>query len=108
MEEEVTGLTREEKQWLAWFVVTLGTFVYLEARAVKARNGRGTLTAATRRVLGLYPPKPWRLFGAAGFIAFFAWLTAHMITRSEERRVGKECKSVRPRSDRNNIAQERG
>lgn len=80
MEEEVSGLTREEKQWLAWFLVTLGTFAYLEARAVKARNGRGTLTAATRRVLGLYPPKPWRLFGAAGFTAFFAWLTAHIIT----------------------------
>lgn len=80
MEHEIKGLTKEEALWLAWFAGSLGTFIYLESKAIRSKNGRGTLTAATRRTLGLYPSRPWRLFGAAGFVASTAWLTAHIVT----------------------------
>lgn len=73
-------MTKEEKQWLAWFLGSLGVFIYLESKAIRRKNSGGTLTAATRKALGLYPPKPWRLAGAAGFVAFFGWFVAHIVT----------------------------
>lgn len=73
-------MSREEKLWLVWFLTTIGGFTILEARAIVRKHKEGTLTYATRKVLGIDPVKPWRLMGIAAICSASGWFAAHMVT----------------------------
>ncbi len=69
--------------WLAWAVGVLSSFGVMETVALRNRRGYDTLTATTRRVLGIYPVRPLRrvtipLF-AATLLVFIGWFIPHII-----------------------------
>lgn len=72
--------TIEEKLWMMWFGASAGTFIALEGHAIATRNRKATLTYATRHVLGLDPPKPWKYAGIVFITATSLWVAAHLVT----------------------------
>lgn len=73
-------LTREEKLWIAWLLITGATFVTLEGYAIKNRKTKGTLTYTLRKSLGLHPVRPWRFLGASVICGASAWFAVHITT----------------------------
>lgn len=58
----------------------LGVFVLLQTRAVaQYPDTRHTLSATTRRWLGVYPARPRRAASAAGLLGAFGALAAHFL-----------------------------
>jgi len=64
--------------WTWWAFGTLAGFAMLEAAALR-NNQAHTLTATTRRVLGIRPAQPWAALGAASFAAGCAVLASHVV-----------------------------
>jgi len=62
--------------WLVTVAVSFGVLQWLGARK------KATLSATTRRWLGIDPPKPWRQVGIALFTSavttFVAWFIPHI------------------------------
>lgn len=83
-------MTKEEKKWAVWLFFFLGSFFYLETRALNSED-RVTLTAFTKKMLGVHPRKPWGAVGSLCFIGFCTWLATHMTTGGgiDERRSGE-------------------
>lgn len=73
-------LTREEKMWLTWFVLTAGSFAVLEAHAIYNKKSHGTLTYSIRKACGLHPAKPWRTLGSVAVVGASTWFAAHIVT----------------------------
>lgn len=73
-------LTREEKVWLAWFVLAAGSFAILEAHAIRNQKHHATLTYSIRKACGLHPVRPWRRLGSVAVIGASAWFAAHIVT----------------------------
>jgi hypothetical protein len=65
------------RAWAVWLGCTLITFAVLENTALR-RNRAHTLTATTRRALGLVPSRPWGRLTGAGFAAGCAVLASHV------------------------------
>ncbi|HZM83758.1 MAG TPA: hypothetical protein VFC19_49195 [Candidatus Limnocylindrales bacterium] len=64
--------------WAAWLLTVAVSFAGLEWL-----SGKETLSATTRRWLGVDPPKPWRrtsivLFMSA-VLGFAAWFVPHIV-----------------------------
>lgn len=65
--------------WSAWLLGTAGSFAYLERRALKQNTKGVTLTAFTKRWLGIHPRKPWSLGSGAVFLVGLAWIALHIL-----------------------------
>jgi len=68
--------------WATWAIATLVSFGVMEGLALHDRRGYDTLTATTRRWLGIYPAKPLRritipLF-ATTLLVFIGWFLPHI------------------------------
>jgi hypothetical protein len=60
--------------------------VLIQGAALWRGDADGTLSAHTRRALGVYPHRPWRRVGVAGLVALCVWLPMH-ITMYEAREI---------------------
>lgn len=69
--------------WPAWLAAVLVSFGALEAAALR-RNAFPPLSAYLRHLLGITPRRPLGRFAPAAFVAFWAWLTVHLIKAVEE------------------------
>lgn len=69
--------------WAVWALVTVGGFGTLEGIALANKRGYDTLTATTRRLLGIYPVKPLRRVTipvfASVLIVFIGWFVPHIV-----------------------------
>lgn len=66
------------KRWAAWLVATVATFAAMEAHAVTTRR-QPTLSGALRSWMGHDPVKPHRVVASVGWLAFWSWLTCHLL-----------------------------
>lgn len=66
--------------WGVWAGVTLAGFLYLEIPALQRPALGHTLTATTRRSLGIDPHRPWMGAATSGYVAALLWLGVHIIT----------------------------
>ena len=66
------------RHWLIWAVAAGATFGVLEWAGYRSTDGH-TLTAVTRRVLGIDPPQPWRRAGQAAAAGGLAVLASHIV-----------------------------
>lgn len=66
------------KRWAVWLGATVATFAAMEAHAVSTRQ-QPTLSGALRLWMGHDPVKPHRWVASALWLAFWSWLTAHLL-----------------------------
>lgn len=72
--------------WGAWLVTVVGSFAVLEARALKNPEHGHTLSATTRRCLGVHPARPWRWVGTYALVSGLAWFGQHMLIDEDLRK----------------------
>lgn len=73
--------TKGDWWWAGWLAGGLVTFAVLEGFAfAEYPDRRHTLTAVTRRWLGIYPLRPRRVTSSIGMAGGFAMLAAHFLT----------------------------
>ncbi len=66
------------KRWALWLGATVASFAAMEAHAVSTRR-QPTLSGALRRWMGHDPVKPHRWLLSALWLAFWSWLTCHLL-----------------------------
>lgn len=68
--------------WIGWATLSAGGFAVLEGYALRKGQHNRTLSVHTRRLLGIYPRRPWSLVGRAivigGTAGFAAWFSHHI------------------------------
>jgi hypothetical protein len=64
--------------WGIWAFATAGSFAILETAALN-RNYHPTLSTTLRRALGIYPRHWWGSGGLVALVAFWVWLTVHLL-----------------------------
>lgn len=78
-------MTADDRRWAAWLVAVIGSFAYLEGRAVRRRpeltkgERTGTLTSSLQAWGGVNPKKPRRFVFAAVVGAFCVYLYGHLV-----------------------------
>lgn len=66
--------------WAGWVAGGLATFAVIEAMAfAEYPDYRHTLTAATRRWMGIYPTRPRRYVSSIGMVSGFTMLAVHFL-----------------------------
>ena len=66
------------KTWALWLGATVATFAALEAHAVSSRR-IPTLSHCLRAWMGHEPVKPHRVVASIAWLAFWGWLTGHLL-----------------------------
>lgn len=66
------------KRWALWLGATVASFAAMEAHAVSTRS-QPTLSGALRSWMGHDPVKPHRWIASALWLAFWGWLTGHLL-----------------------------
>lgn len=69
--------------WGTWLTAALATFGVLEYRALRNPVHGHTLTATTRRWLGIHPVRPWRYLGDLVLIGAPAWFVLHILHQAQ-------------------------
>jgi hypothetical protein len=68
--------------WIGWAAISAGGFAALQGYALRTGQHNRTLSVHTRKVLGIYPPKPWHAVGRAiiigGMAGFATWFSHHI------------------------------
>lgn len=68
--------------WIGWAAISAGGFAALQGYALRNGQHDRTLSVHTRRLLGIYPRKPWhpigRAFVVGGMAGFAAWFSHHI------------------------------
>lgn len=78
-------MTADDRRWAAWLVAVVGSFAYLEGRAVRRRpklepgKRTGTLTDSVRWWTGRTQRKPRRFVFGALIGAFCFYLYTHLV-----------------------------
>lgn len=70
--------TRYTYGWLAWAAISAGGFAILEGIALAKGEHGNTLSCHWRRVMGIYPEKPWTPAGKTVVISGLAWVAYHI------------------------------
>ncbi|MEB3367399.1 hypothetical protein [Saccharopolyspora mangrovi] len=80
--------------WATYLVAVALGFTVLERQALRNPQHGHTLTATTRRWLGLHPVQPWRSAGYVGFAGSVAggtgWLIYHILIEGSDIRGDQE------------------
>jgi hypothetical protein len=66
------------KRWAVWLTATVVSFAAMEAHAVSTRR-QPTLSGALRAWMGHEPVKPHRWLASMLWLAFWGWLTGHLL-----------------------------
>lgn len=66
------------KRWALWLGATVASFAAMEAHAVSTRR-QPTLSGALRSWMGHDPVKPHRVVASVAWLAFWSWLTGHLL-----------------------------
>jgi hypothetical protein len=68
--------------WIGWALLSAGGFAAAEGYALRTGQHHRTLSVHTRRLLGIYPKRPWHPIGRAfvigGMAGFAAWFSHHI------------------------------
>lgn len=68
--------------WIGWALLSGGGFAALQSYALRRGQHNRTLSVHTRKLLGIYPRKPWHPIGRAfiigGMAGFAAWFSHHI------------------------------
>lgn len=74
---------RADITWAAWMAAVVASFAAIESKALKNPEHGHTLTATSKRWLGVHPRQPWGLFGSVFFSLALSWVAAHIIAEGE-------------------------
>lgn len=72
-------LSRADRNWLTWLLMTVGSFAWLETCALRSNEPGLTLSATIRRWLGVSPRHKGKNLLSIGFLGFLAWLGTHIM-----------------------------
>lgn len=73
---------KSDKRWGAWVLSCLASFAVLQALGFRDYpDYKHTLSATTRRWLGVYPQRPRRLASTMGMLGLFGVYLGHTLTQ---------------------------
>lgn len=72
-------MSKPDRVWARWLAAVAVSFGVLEWRAYRRPDYGHTLTATSKRWLGIRPRRPWRVAGTAGLVGALAWLAVHIV-----------------------------
>lgn len=70
-----------DTEWASWALLTALLFTLLEGAALRSGSHERTLSATTRRWLGIQPVRWYRPVGSALFFGVLAWIGVHIVVQ---------------------------